>query len=247
MASEPVACSQSVAAFIPEFEHLVVEVMKEWKVPGLAVAIVQDLEVAFVGTYGLRDIEAGLNVTTDTQFQIMSVSKSFAATGLALLVDERRMDWKKPVREYIPEFRLYDTVASDRVTVRDLLCHHSGLPRHDWIWLPGDLSPAQMLAALRYLEPSADIRSAFQYSNLGYLIASMVAERVSGQSWAEFTRSLTDKLDMKVTFTVEELAAASDAAVPYGMMGDICQRTKLWPISVPAAGGMSTSITSFAN
>jgi CubicO group peptidase (beta-lactamase class C family) len=60
-------------------------------------------------------------------------------------------------------------------------------------------------------------------------------------------RSLTDKLDMKVTFTVEELAAATDAAVPYGMMGDTCQRTKLWPISVPAAGGMSTSITSFAN
>jgi CubicO group peptidase (beta-lactamase class C family) len=247
MASEPFAGSQSVAAFIPEFEHLVADVMKEWKVPGLAVAIVQDLEVAFVGTYGLRDIAAGLNVTTDTQFQIMSVSKSFAATGLALLVDERRMDWKKPVREYIPEFRLYDTVASDRVTVRDLLCHHSGLPRHDWIWLPGDLSPAQMLAALPYLEPSADIRSAFQYSNLGYLIASVVAERVSGQSWAEFTRSLTDKLDMKVTFTVEELAAATEAAVPYGMMGDICQRTKLWPVSVPAAGGMSTSITSFAN
>lgn len=247
MASEPVAGSQSVAAFIPEFEDLVVEVMKEWKVPGLAVAIVQDLGVAFVGTYGLRDIEAGLKVTTDTQFQIMSVSKSFAATGLALLVDERRMDWKKPVREYIPEFRLYDAVASDRVTVRDVLCHHSGLPRHDWIWLPGDLSPAQMLAALPYLEPSADIRSAFQYSNLGYLIASMVAERVSGRNWADFTRSLTDKLDMKVTFTVEELAAATDAAVPYGMMGDTCQRTKLWPISVPAAGGMSTSIASFAN
>ena len=247
MASEPVARTESFTVFIPELERLISEVMEEWKVPGLAVAVVQNGEVAFVRPYGLRDVEVGSKVTTDTQFQLMSVSKSFAATSLALLVDERRMDWKKPVREYIPEFRLHDVFASDRVTVRDLLCHHSGLPRHDWIWLPGDLSPAQMLAAMRYLEPSDDIRSTFQYSNLGYLVASMVAERVSGQSWAEFTRALTDKLYMDVTFTVEELTAAADAAVPYAMKGDIRRRSKLWPVSVAAAGGMSTSIASFAN
>jgi CubicO group peptidase (beta-lactamase class C family) len=99
-----------------------------------------------------------------------------------------------------------------------------------------------MMATMRYLEPSDDIRSTFQYSNLGYLVASMVAERVSGQSWAEFTRALTDKLHMEVTFTVEELAAAADAAVPYAMEGDTRVRSKLWPVSVTAAGGMSTSI-----
>jgi CubicO group peptidase (beta-lactamase class C family) len=247
MASQPVTRSDSLAALVPELEHLIAAAMDEWKVPGLAVAVVQDGEVAFVRPYGLRDVEAGLKVTIDTQFQLMSVSKSFAATGLALLVDERRMDWKKPVREYIPEFRLHDAIASDRVTVRDLLCHHSGLPRHDWIWLPGDLSPTQMLAAMRYLEPSDDIRNSFQYSNLGYLVASMVAERVSGQDWAEFTRALTDRLHMAVTFTVGELAAAADAAVPYTMAGDTSLRTKLWPVSVTAAGGMSTSIASFAN
>jgi CubicO group peptidase (beta-lactamase class C family) len=228
MASQSVVRSESIAAFIPEFERLIAEAMDEWKVPGLAVAVVQNGEVAFVGAYGLRDVEAGLKVTTGTQFQLMSVSKSFAATGLAFLVDERRLDWKKPVREYIPEFRLHDAVASERLTVRDLLCHHSGLPRHDWIWLPGDLSPAQMLAVMRYLEPSDDIRSTFQYSNLGYLVASMVAERVSGRSWAEFTRGLTDKLHMDVTFTVEELAAAADAAVPYAMEGHARVRSKLW-------------------
>jgi CubicO group peptidase (beta-lactamase class C family) len=247
MASESLAPNVSFTVFIPELERLIADVMEEWKVPGLAVAVVQNGEVAFVRPCGLRDVEAGLKVTTDTQFQLMSISKSFAATGLALLVDEQRMDWKKPVREYIPEFRLQDTIASDRVTVRDLLCHHSGLPRHDWIWLPGDLSPAQMLAAMRYLEPSDDIRSTFQYSNLGYLVASMVAERVSGQSWAKFTRALTDKLHMEVTFTVEELAAAANAAVPYAMEGNTRLRSKLWPVSVTAAGGMSTSIASFAN
>ena len=200
MASQSVARCEPIAAFAPELERLITEAMDEWKVPGLAVAVVQNREVALLRAYSLRDVEAGLKVTTDTYFTICSIRKSFTATGLALLTDERRLDWKKPVRDYIPEFQLHDAVATDRVTVRDLLCHHSGLPRHDWIHVPGDLSPAQMLAAMHYLEPSDDIRSTHQYSNLGYLVASMVTERVSGQSWTEFTRArLTDQLRMNVT------------------------------------------------
>jgi CubicO group peptidase (beta-lactamase class C family) len=247
MAAQLVEKSESLTGFIPELERLIPSLMEEWKVPGLAAAVVQTDKPVFVKSYGLRDVEAGLKVTEDTQFQLMSVSKTFAATGLAVLMDEGRLDWKKPVREYIPEFRLHDSIASDLVTVRDLLCHHSGLPRHDWIWLPGDLSNAQMLAAMRYLEPSDDIRNSFQYANLGYLVASMVAERVSGQGWAEFTRALTNKLHMDVTFTVEELAAAGDAAMPYAMEGDNRLRSKLWPVSATAAGGMNTSIVSFVN
>jgi CubicO group peptidase (beta-lactamase class C family) len=248
MASQSPAHSESIAAFIPDLECLITEAMDEWKIPGLAIAVVQNGEVTLVKADGLRDVEAGLPVTTDTQFTICSITKSFTATGLALLVDERRLDWKKPVRDYVPEFRLHDAVATDRVTVLDLLCHHSGLPRHDWIHMPGDLSAAQMLAAMRYLEPSSDIRSTHQYSNLGYLVAGVVAERISGQSWTEFTRArLTDKLRMTVTFTAEDLAAAADAAVPYAMDGDARLRAKRWPIRVTAAGAINTSIATFAN
>ena len=248
MASQSPAHSESIAAFIPDLECLITEAMDEWKIPGLAIAVVQNGEVTLVKAYGLRDVEAGLKVTTDTQFTICSITKSFTATGLALLVDERRLDWKKPVRDYIPEFRLHDAVATDRVTVLDLLCHHSGLPRHDWIHMPGDLSAAQMLAAMRYLEPNSDIRSTHQYSNLGYLVAGVVAERINGQSWTEFTRArLTDKLHMTVTFTAEDLAAAADAAVPYAMDGDTRLRAKHWPIRVTAAGAINTSIATFAN
>ena len=248
MASQSPGHSESIAAFIPDLECLITEAMDEWKIPGLAIAVVQNGEVTLVKADGLRDVEAGLPVTTDTQFTICSITKSFTATGLALLVDERRLDWKKPVRDYIPEFRLHDAVATDRVTVRDLLCHHSGLPRHDWVWLPGDLSSAQMLAAMRYLEPSEDIRSTHQYSNLGYHVASMVTERVSGQSWTEFTRArLTDELDMNVTFTAEDLATTADAAVPYAIDGVTRLRAKHWPIRVTAAGAINTSVACLAN
>src|ERR1700720_899632 len=168
MASQSLAHSESIAAFIPALELLITEAMDEWKIPGLATTVVQNGEVALVRAYGLRDVEAGLKVTTDTQFLIGSVTKSFTSTGLALLMDERRIDWKKPVRDYIPEFRLHDAVATDRITVRDLLCHHSGLPRHDWIWMPGDLAGAKMLAPMRHIDPSRDVRTDFQYNNLGY-------------------------------------------------------------------------------
>jgi len=98
------------------------------------------------------------------------------------------------------------------------------------------------------LEPSEDIRSTHQYSNLGYHVASMVTERVSGQSWTEFTRArLTDELDMNVTFTAEDLATTADAAVPYAIDGVTRLRAKHWPIRVTAAGAINTSVACLAN
>src|SRR5437016_8052610 len=108
MASQSGARSESIAAFIPALELIIAEAMDEWKIPGLAVAVVQNGEVALVTAYGLRDVEAGLKVTTDTQFLIGSITKSFTSTGLALLIDDRRIDGKNPLRDYIPEFRLHD-------------------------------------------------------------------------------------------------------------------------------------------
>jgi CubicO group peptidase (beta-lactamase class C family) len=71
MASEPVARSESFMVFIPELERLIAEVMEEWKVPGLAVAVVQNGEVAFVRPYGLRDVEAVLKVPTHVDLKVV--------------------------------------------------------------------------------------------------------------------------------------------------------------------------------
>lgn len=125
---------------LSDFDDLVQASMQEWKVPGLALAVIRDGETVLAKGYGVRDTEASAPVTADTQFLLCSLTKSFTAAGLGLLVDERKLDWTRPVRDYIPEFRLHDAVATERVTVRDLLCHHSGVPRHDWIHSPGDLS-----------------------------------------------------------------------------------------------------------
>ncbi|WP_407155375.1 serine hydrolase [Bradyrhizobium sp. STM 3557] len=245
---DPAANDTILTSMIPGLDALAEEAMTEWKVPAVAVALVQNGETAILKAYGQRDAEAGLPATPHTQFTNCSITKTFTATGLAMLVDDGRLDWKKPVRDYVPEFRLHDPVATERVTVRDLLCHHSGLPRHDWIWMPGGLSRMEMLAAMRHIEPSRDIRTTYQYSNLGYNAASIVAERISGQSWEDFTRTrITERLKMPVTFSIDGLANAEDAATPYVSHRDQRRPSKLWPIHATAAGGINTSVAAIAN
>jgi CubicO group peptidase (beta-lactamase class C family) len=238
-----------IADFLPELDRLAVDAMADWKVPGAAIAVVQDGELALARGYGHRNVEADLPVTTATQFVIGSITKSFTATCVALLHNEGRLDWTKSVRDYIPEFRLHDPVATERITVCDLLCHQSGLPRHDWVWLPGDRTSAELLAAMRHLEPSRDVRSAYQYNNLCYNIASLLIERVSGQSYEALIRArLADRLDMTVSFTLDELEASADAARPYMMVHGAARLPAIrLPVSIMAAGAINTSAADLAN
>ena len=240
---------------VPEhLDTLVHEAMEEWQVPGLALAVTRDGEEDWVRAYGLRDLEAGLPVTGDTQFILCSITKSFTALGLAMLVDEERLDWNKPVRDYLPEFRLHNAVATECVTIVDLLSHHTGLPRHDWIWMPADISRAEMFAALRHLEPSKDVRTAYQYCNLGYVAAGMVTERISGQTWEDFTRERIMKpLGMvNVGFSDTDLESAPDSARPYILHDQekpgefVRRRAQLWPIADTPAGGINVAASDMA-
>ncbi|MBR1230375.1 MULTISPECIES: serine hydrolase [unclassified Bradyrhizobium] len=237
-----------VSSFVSDLDRLAAEVMADWKVPGVALAVVQDGKVALTRAYGQRDVEANLPVTPATQFVICSITKSFTATAIALLHQEGRLDWTKPVRDYMPEFRLSDPVATERVTVRDLLSHQSGLPRHDWVHMAGDRAPAEMLGLMRHLELSRDIRTTWQYNNLCYNVAGLLIERLSGQSFEAFIRTrLTDRLGMTVSFNLDDLDAAGEAARPYMMHEDTRLPAMRLPIRTIAAGAINTSVTGLAN
>ena len=222
--------------------------MAEWKVPGLALAVIRSDETLLLQGYGVRDIDAPTPVDADTQFLLCSITKSFTAAGLGLLVDERKLDWSWPVRKVLPEFRLHDAVATERATVRDLLSHTIGLPRHDWLHMPGDLSRAQMLAALRHLAPNQDLRESHCYQNLGYLVAGAIAERLTGQRWEDFiTERLLQPLDFtNFSFSIDAFAAALNHAHPHAMDRDEGVRAQLWPISVTPAGGLNASVADLA-
>jgi len=84
--------------------------------------------------YGFRDVEKKLPVTSNTLFAIGSTTKAFTTFLIGTLVDEGKLGWDKPVREFLPEFRLSDPRTTELITPRDLLTHRSGLPRHDLVW-----------------------------------------------------------------------------------------------------------------
>ena len=241
--------SATPSASLDELDALVSEVMAEWQILGLALAVVRMDEPPLPRCWGLRDIETGAPVGHDTLFPICSVTKSFTATGLALLVDEGKLNWDTPVREILPEFRLYDPVASEQATLRDLLTHRTGVPRHDWVHMGGHLDNAGMLAALRHLEPSKPFRSAYQYQNLMYLVAGIVLERISGQRWEDFIRDrILLPLGMeRATTSLEEMVEGhSDYAAPHAVLDGVQRRIPVRPINTRPGGGVCASIADMA-
>jgi CubicO group peptidase (beta-lactamase class C family) len=113
--------SAASASDFADFDAYVERVIKEWKVPGAAIVVVKDGKVVLSKGYGLRDVKGNLPVTEQTLFPIASITKSFTVATLATFSSEGKLDWDKPVRDYLPDFRLYDDVLTARVTTRDLV------------------------------------------------------------------------------------------------------------------------------
>jgi CubicO group peptidase (beta-lactamase class C family) len=250
MAGLSTARDASITACFPDLATVVTDVMAEWHIPGLALALVRRGAPSLLQSFGLRDIASGTSVEATTLFPIGSITKSFTAVGLALLVDEGKLSWDVPVREILPEFKLKDPIASEKCTLRDLLAHRTGLPRHDWVHQPGHLDNAGMLAALRHLEPNKEFRRAYQYNNLMYLVAGMVAERITGQSWQDFTRSrILVPLGMVNTATsLEDMVShLTDHAAPHIFREDVLERVSVRPIHTKPSGGICASIDDMAS
>ena len=170
------------------FDDFMAKAMQEFKVPGAAVAVVKDGKILLAKGYGYRDVARKLPVTGTTLFPIASITKSFTVTSLGTLADQGKLDWDKPVREYLPGFRMYDPVTTEQLTTRDMVTHRSGLPRHDLVWYSSSFTREQLVEKLRYLEPNKPIRSTFQYNNLMFLTAGYLGGRIAGTSWEELVR-----------------------------------------------------------
>jgi len=157
-------------------------------VPGAAIGVIVDGKVILAKGYGVREVSNPGLVDEDTLFGIASMTKSFTAIALAALVDDGKLEWDKPVIDYLPWFRIYDPIATQLITPRDLLTHRSGLPRHDFIRTSTYLSREELVHRIRYLEPSATFRQEFQYNNLMYVTAGYVAGSVAGTTWEDLVK-----------------------------------------------------------
>ena len=191
--------------------------MKEWNVPGVAIAVVRDSQVVLTKGYGWANVEGKQRVDAGTLFAIGSSSKAFTATGVMQLVDEDKVDLDEPVITYVPDFKLYNDELTKNLTVRDLLCHRSGLPRHDVAWYGSGSTREELIAKMAYLEPNAQLRETWQYQNLMFMAAGYLIEQVTGQSWEAYTQKhLFDPLQMSNSnFSVIDLQKTANRAWPY--------------------------------
>jgi CubicO group peptidase (beta-lactamase class C family) len=226
------------------FNAFAEEAIKAWDVPGLAVGIVKDGEVIHVRGYGLRDVEKKLPVTPKTLFAIGSCTKAFTTFVMGTLVDQGKLDWDKPVRTYLPGFRLFDPLATELITPRDLVTHRSGLPRHDLVWYNATISRKEVVDRLPHLEPTETFRAKFQYNNLMYITAGYLIEQLTGQTWEDAvrTRVLTPLSMSNSNFSVKDSAKSADFAAPYAERDDKVVLIPFRDISV--AAGPAGSINS---
>jgi CubicO group peptidase (beta-lactamase class C family) len=173
---------------LTNFDDYINQALADWHIPGAAVAITQGDQTLHLSGHGLRDIEKNLPVTEHTRFPIASMTKPFTAMGAALLVDEGLLDWDKPIRDVMPEFRLHDEYATQHATLRDLLSHRTGLPRHDATWYGNAAKPRmEAIKELRHLKPNAPFRSLFQYNNLMFeAVGHLCAVVTESDSWETF-------------------------------------------------------------
>jgi len=184
--------AQAPAPPPPGFDAFVERVLKTFDVPGAAVAIVKDGQVVLAKGYGVRALGKPDRVDAGTRFGIASNTKLFTATGLAMLVEQGKLDWDAPVIRYLPDFAMYDPFVTRELSVRDLLVHRSGLGlgAGDLLWWPASTyDRAEIARRLRYIKPATSFRSAYAYDNVLYLVAGQLIEKLSGMSWEDYVRT----------------------------------------------------------
>ncbi len=223
--------------------------VRDWQVPGLAVAVVQDGTVVFSKGYGVRELGQPAPATDRTLFAIGSTTKAMTAALLGMLVDEKRIAWDDPVTKHLPWFQMSDPYATREVTIRDLLTHRAGLGNADYLWYGQPTEPREILRRLRLLPPAYSLRASFIYQNVMYAAAGAVVEAVSGQSWSDAMRTrIFEPLGMTETLaTAATLSRQPNVARPhYTVDGAVRLIENASVDGVAPAGSVWSSVTDMA-
>jgi CubicO group peptidase (beta-lactamase class C family) len=224
--------------------------IESWRVayntPGMSVGIIRNGEVVFVDGFGVLEEGKAQKADKNTLYSIASNTKAFISASIATLVSEGKMNWDDRVQKYLPYFELYDPCVSEMMTVRDLLCHRSGLGTFsgDVVWYRSNYTAEEVVKRVAELPQAFEFRNGFGYSNVMYLAAGEVIHAVSGKSWADYVREkFLNPLDMDRTITsTYDIASTSNVATPHKPEGEKCNPIDWvnWD-NVGAAGGIISS------
>jgi CubicO group peptidase (beta-lactamase class C family) len=237
------------AAAIRELDGYVAAAVRQWNVPGLAIAVVAGDSVVFSRGYGVREVDRPEPVDTGTRFAIGSTTKAMVATALGILVDEGKVAWDEPVITYLPWFRVGDPYITREMTVRDLLTHRAGFPNIDQIWSNPGFSGEEIVRRIATLQPVYSFRSSYIYQNVMYAVAGEVIAAASGMPWDEFVRTrILLPLGMNATEpTLARLAGQQNVASPHTAAGGTIRVTRNRSVdAVGPAGSIWSSVDDMA-
>lgn len=211
-----VAAMYQPASNMSQFEDFATRAMEVYHIPGASIALVENGKIIYAKGFGYRDIELCLPVTPETVFAIGSCTKAFTATAVGMLVDQGKLEWDAPIKKYIPDFKMYDKEATENLSLRDCLCHRSGLPGYNFLW-DHFKSRSELVSNLRYLKPNARFREKWQYNNLMYVLAGYVIETITGNPWTIFVQeNIARPLGMQNTyFSASVVPTHPNAALAY--------------------------------
>ena len=166
---------------VSEFESLARQIVTVGKIPGMAMAIVHDGKIISERGYGMTKPWGGVGATAQTVYRLASLSKSFASTTTALVVEDGKLNWNTPVTSLLPDFRLIDADSTAALDVADLLSHRTGLPKNaydrdiergvDYPTLRGRLSTVKLTC-----RPG----TCYNYQNVAYSIIGDMIQRSTG-------------------------------------------------------------------
>ena len=213
---------------------------------GVAVAVVEKNKVIFSKGFGYRDIANKLPVTDTTQFAIGSCTKAFTASLIGILQKEKEIDLDKPFTSYLKDFKFYSPELTQQITLRDMMSHRTGLPRHDLSWFVDPDTRENLTKRIEFMEPSAPLRQTWQYNNFMYLLQGVLTEKLTGKSWESNVESkIFSKLGMgRSNFSVKTMAAYKEPALGYNVVKDsIIHNTPYYEIDgMGPAGSINSTV-----
>lgn len=239
-------CAQTLDEKLREIDAYAEKTRVEWNVPGIAVAVVKDDKVIFAKGYGVRELGKPERVDENTLFAIASNSKAFTTASLAILIDEKKLNWDDKVSQYLPEFQMSDPYVTRELTIRDLVSHRSGLDTFsgDLLWYETTYNSDEILRRVRFLKPKTSFRSSFGYQNLMFVAAGRIVEKVSGKTWAQFVgeRILTPLGMTRTTTSIKDLK--DNYSKPHNESGGKLRALHSGNVDgATAAAGLNSSVT----
>lgn len=194
---------------IHDLAPVIAEILKVSGAAGASLGIIHKDETHFAG-YGYRDIANGAIPDENTLYHLASLSKSFTAAAVGILVDEKRVTWDQPISQILPNFKHPDKVIRTRSTILDCLSHRTGLATKNALWQQDGhellLNQMDVMSIVSYLEPVEPLGSKWIYNNWMYDIGSEIIEAVSGKSYGAYiSEKILDPLDLKSTYSSLEI------------------------------------------